>query len=72
MGGGVVYHLSRRNPTIFDGTILMAPALMPAADQKGKMGLMKGVLNTLQLFLPNSLRLFPIDADSICRNPNYH
>ena len=47
MGGMTTYHLSLRDPTLFEGTILMAPALKNAVN-----GFLVGVTSVLKKLLP--------------------
>ena len=64
MGGMTTYHLSLRNPNLFEGTILMAPALKNAVG-----GFTVGVLSALKKIMPDSLKLMKPMSGIATRNP---
>ena len=65
MGGLTAYHLSLADPKIFDGVILMAPALM---NQIG--GMLLGLAKTFSKLLPEKMRLTKPVYGRASRNPN--
>ena len=62
LGGATAYHLHLRNPEIFDGTILVAPALSPSADSVSNFSTISFLGGLFGTFLPKSLRIFNIKA----------
>jgi len=47
LGGATAYHLVLRNKQLFDGTVLMAPALMPSMKLTDKIGTVVNAINIL-------------------------
>ena len=71
LGGATAYHLSRKYPKMFDGTVLMAPALTPPPELIGKFNTVSTVLGVLSFFLPSHLKIGTIKVSDNCRNIKY-
>ncbi len=64
MGGMTVYYLTLENPNLFDGSILMAPALKN--NLSGALVKLTGILGSL---LPNKTKLTKPVYGKACKNP---
>ena len=64
MGGMTAYHLSLKNPKLFDGVILMAPALKNSIN-----GFLIGMTSFLKTLLPKKSRLTKPFYGKATKNP---
>jgi acylglycerol lipase len=71
LGGATAYHLSLKHKELFTGTVLMAPALMPSAEDATSFGRKAVALNIMDWLVPSTFPAVKIDPMDNCRNPNY-
>ena len=71
LGGAVAYHLSLKNRQMFNGTVLMAPALKPSMQHEQYHNFLLHLASFAEAVLPSELRIKKMNYQYNCKDPNY-